>query len=111
MKQKLKKLILAAAQAGTKFIVHTSYAFLYGDTHGESVDESAAITTDNALFRAAAEAEATVLNGAVPGCVLRAGFNYGPGSDSIRALQHDLINRGALAAINSDHMASWVHGG
>lgn len=103
-------LVQAAAQAEAKFVVHTSYAFLYGDTHGEAVDESAPLTTGNALFKAAAEAETTVLKGAVPGCVLRAGFNYGPGSASIRLLQHKLINRGALAGINSDHLASWVHG-
>jgi nucleoside-diphosphate-sugar epimerase len=42
--------------------------------------------------------------------VLRAGFNYGPGSASIEALHHALISGSGLTGIQSNHAASWVHG-
>ena len=97
----------AAAQTGVKFIVHTSYAFLYGDTHGSAVDENASLEAGNSFFSAAASAEQMVLNGETPGCVLRAGFTYGPESASIRALQRALISGGNLHL--ADHQASWIH--
>lgn len=97
----------AAQQAGLKLVVHLSYAFLYGDTHGEFADESTPVTTEDKLFSAAAAAEQMVLNGDVPGCVLRAGFSYGAESASLRALQRALIDKGSLLLGAGD--ASWVH--
>jgi nucleoside-diphosphate-sugar epimerase len=94
--------------AETQYIVHTSFSFLYGDTHGETVSEDHALDTSAPLFKAAAAGEKAVLNGAVPGCVLRAGFNYGPDSDSIHALHRALISRGPVNAGESAH-ASWIH--
>lgn len=99
--------LAAAAQADVKFIVHISYAFLYGDTHGHEADETHAISTDNDLFLAAARAEDSILKGNVPGCVLRAGYTYGPGSQSLQALRQMLVDKGAVTV--SDHPASWVH--
>ncbi|MAS36947.1 MAG: hypothetical protein CL610_23285 [Anaerolineaceae bacterium] len=96
----------AAAQAGVQFVVHASYAFLYGDTHGEWADESHALDTSNPLFAAAAQAEKTLLNSGVPVCVLRAGYNYGPGNQSIETLHERLINRGVVNV--SEDVASWV---
>jgi nucleoside-diphosphate-sugar epimerase len=100
-------LVAAGAQAEVKLIVHASFAALYGDTHGEWADESASISTDSPLFVAAAQAESAVLGGDVPGCVLRAGFNYGPGSQSIQALRQALISRGAVSV--GRNPASWIH--
>jgi nucleoside-diphosphate-sugar epimerase len=57
---------------------------------------------------AAREGEQAVLHGETPACVLRAGFNYGPGSDSLLALHRALINRGMLDLGSSEH-AVWVH--
>ena len=99
--------LAAAAQADVKFIVHISYAFLYGDTHGHMADETHTISTDNDLFLAAARAEDAILKGSVPGSVLRAGFTYGPGNQSVQALRQALVDRGAVSV--SDHPASWVH--
>lgn len=100
-------LVAAAAQTGVRLIVHLSLAALYGDTHGEWVDETAPVSTESALLAAAAHAEDALLNGPVPACVLRAGFNYGPGSQSIQALQQALISRGSVNV--GHHPASWVH--
>jgi nucleoside-diphosphate-sugar epimerase len=97
----------AAEQTGVKFIVHTSYAFLYGDTHGEPVDESARITTEAPVFKAAAAAEKAVLNAQVPGCVLRAGYNYGAENASLKAIQKALIGKGSMLLGKGD--ASWIH--
>ena len=100
----------AAAQAEAQFVVHTSFAFLYGDTHGDAANEDAHITTDNPLIKSAAAAEQAILNSEVPGCVLRAGFNYGPGNAITEALHQALINGTGLSSVNSDNAASWVHG-
>jgi nucleoside-diphosphate-sugar epimerase len=99
--------LAAAAQADVKFIVHISYAFLYGDTHGHEADETHAISTDSDLFLAAARAEDSILKGSVPGCVLRAGYTYGPGNQSLQSLRQMLVDRGSVSV--GDHPASWVH--
>lgn len=99
--------LAAAAQADVKFIIHISYAFLYGDTHGHWADETHAINTDNDLFLAAARAEDAILQGSVPGTVLRAGYTYGPGNQSLQALRQILVSRGMVSV--SENPASWVH--
>lgn len=102
-------LVDGAAQAGAKFLVHTSYAFLYGNKHGEAADESAALAREDALFKAAAQAEQTVLKGSVPACVLRAGYLYGAESAHFTALR-DTLHSGGSLALGDDHaVASWVH--
>ncbi|MBZ0303885.1 MAG: NAD-dependent epimerase/dehydratase family protein, partial [Anaerolineae bacterium] len=100
-------LVNGAALAEVKFVVHTSFASLYGDTHGEWADEQAEIVTDSPLFAAAVQAEEAVLHGGAPGCVLRAGFNYGPDSQSTIALRHALISRGTVNV--GQGAASWIH--
>jgi NAD dependent epimerase/dehydratase family enzyme len=65
---------------GTGFFVHASYAFLraveLGGTPGEHLAP---------IVEAALEAEALVLDGARPGCVVRVGYHYGPDSEDLRA--------------------------
>ena len=100
----------AAAQAGTKLLIHTSYAFLYGDTEGEVVDESAGLSHEIPLFAAADAGETAVLHGDAPACVLRAGYNYGPGSDSLKAMHRALTDRSMLELGDETNCAAWVHG-
>jgi nucleoside-diphosphate-sugar epimerase len=100
-------LAAAAAEAGVRLLVHLSYTFLYGDTHGQWADESYALQTEDGLFAAAAAAEKAVLGGAAPGCVLRAGFTYGPNSAAVHALRRALISRGAVTVGSGE--AGWVH--
>ncbi len=102
-------LVEAATTAGTKYIVHTSFAFLYGDKHGAEVNETAKITTDNDLFKAAADAEKTVLKSGIPACVLRAGFIYGPNSSTIMALRDGLRGSGSLPLGDDHNIVNWVH--
>lgn len=102
-------LVSAAAQANVKYIVHTSFTFLYGDKHSEWVDEQASLDTSDALFRAAAGAEKAVLAAETPACVLRAGYIYGPDSSVILALRDGLHGSGSLP-LGDDHLiANWVH--
>ncbi|MBZ0295504.1 MAG: NAD-dependent epimerase/dehydratase family protein [Anaerolineae bacterium] len=99
----------AAAQTDVKYIVHLSYTFLYGDKHGEWVDEHASLETDDALFEAAAHAEQAVLAAETPACVLRAGHNYGPNSGVMLALREGLHNSSSLPLGDEHQAANWVH--
>ena len=98
----------AAVLAEAQYVVHTSFAFLYGDTHGELAAEDAHLDSGELLFAAGVAGEQAVLEGAVPGCVLRAGFNYGADSDSLQALHHALISRGSVN-VGDSSSASWIH--
>jgi nucleoside-diphosphate-sugar epimerase len=100
-------LAAGAAQAGVSFIVHTSFTFLYG--HAANADETAALVADNPLFAAAAAGEKAVLNGTVPGCVLRTGFTYGSGSASIFTLRDTLRAGRSLMLGDEHHTVSWTH--
>jgi nucleoside-diphosphate-sugar epimerase len=97
-----------AVRAGAaRFLVHTSFTFLYGDAGGAAVDESAALDSANAFFQTAALAEQRAL--AAPGCVLRAGSVYGPENAATVALNTALIAGHALPLGDDDHLANWVH--
>jgi nucleoside-diphosphate-sugar epimerase len=101
-------LVQAAQAAGVDFIVHTSYAFLYGNTGSSPADESAALTSaDDDFIAAAIQAERAVLEGPVPACVLRAGYVYGPDSPDLVSLAETLrLGRPVTAGENP---ASWVY--
>ena len=99
----------AAEKAGVKFFVHVSYAFLYGDTGGEWVDESATSHAPGALevFEAALNVEEWVLKSGVPSCVLRAGYIYGPQSEAFAALR-DNLGRPVITGGNEAY-SNWVY--
>ena len=97
-----------AVQVGAaRFLVHTSFTFLYGDAGGAWVDEDAPLDTDDDFFLAAALAEDRAL--AAPGCVLRAGCVYGPENAATAALSAALIAGRALPLGDDDRWANWVH--
>lgn len=74
-----KATVQAAKDGGAKFIVATSYAFVYGAAAGHEVTEdSRPETSGHPLLKAIVKAEKAVLNGGVPACVLRLGYLYGP---------------------------------
>jgi nucleoside-diphosphate-sugar epimerase len=104
----------AAKEKGVTFAVYASYAFLYGDTHGEWVDETAPRLRpskygNHPALRAALEAEDRVLNSGVPACILRAGFVYGPHGDANLALR-DALRQGKPLVVNDGHQYSnWIY--
>ncbi len=97
----------AAAETGVKFLVHTSFAFAYGDTHGEWVTEDS--QPHGSTFRVALQAEKRVLGGSIPACVLRSGTVYS-GEDAAVASLGDEIRRGRSVYLGDSHAATnWIH--
>jgi nucleoside-diphosphate-sugar epimerase len=101
-------LLEGAKIAGVDFLVHISYAFLYAPSE-EPVDESGKLLKpgDDPLLNAAIKAERAVLKSGVPGCVLRAGYGYGPHSPHTIALAGTL--RVGRPVPSSDNVANWIH--
>jgi nucleoside-diphosphate-sugar epimerase len=104
--------VLEAAK-GVKFLIYPSYAFLYGDTHGEWVDESAPRLKprNNVIFRAALEVEDRVLNSGVPACILRAGFVYGAEGDGNLAFRESLRQGKPLVISEGHTYSNWIYAG
>jgi nucleoside-diphosphate-sugar epimerase len=100
------EIVIAAGRAGVKRIILGSFAFLYGDAHGE-VDESAPISREIALFQSAAHAETAVLDGGIPGYVVRSGYSYGGNSTALRALENALVR--GYSVPEGKHVTAWVH--
>lgn len=91
-----------------KFIVYASYAFLYGDRHGEIVDESASLR-ETSLTSAAVQAEERVLHHPIPSSVLRAGTVYGPGDSGTETLGESLRYGRGIYTGSPHSIRSWVH--
>jgi nucleoside-diphosphate-sugar epimerase len=80
-----------ARDGGAKFLVATSYAFVYGDAHGHEVAETdRPETNDHPLLKAVVKAEKAALNSGVPACVLRLGYLYGPNMPHIQDVTQSL---------------------
>lgn len=102
-----------------KFIVYTSYGFLYsgghaghGDhghsAHVEAADESATVR-ETALTSAAVQAEERILHHPVPSSVLRAGTLYGSGDQGTEGLHQALRHGRGVYTGDAHSVRSWVH--
>jgi len=103
-------LLEAASARGLKFLVCTSYVFLYGENYGEWVDENTPLLDpgDNPFLKAAIDAEQMVLHSGVPACILRAGFVYGAGDTALR----DALREGRPLVLNeANNYANWIYAG
>ncbi|MBI5668206.1 MAG: NAD(P)-dependent oxidoreductase [Chloroflexi bacterium] len=101
-------LLQAASEAGVKFFVYPSFAFVYGDHHGEWVDEESP-RRPPALLRPIAKVEDAVLGGSVPAVVLRAGRVYGGFEDGTTALVEALRRGRPVYTGDANAVTSWVH--
>jgi nucleoside-diphosphate-sugar epimerase len=104
----------AARAKGVKFVIYASYAFLYGDTHGEWVDETGPRLKpskygNHPALRAALEAEDLVLMSGVPACILRAGFVYGPYGEGNLAFREALRQGKPLVVNEGHHYSNWIY--
>lgn len=102
-------LLEAAQDSSVQRIVHVSMTALYGDSHGEPVDEDTPLRADDAFERAAIDAEERVLNVSIPAWVLRAGTLYGPSDAGMKALQSILLSGRNVYFGNSHALRSWVY--
>jgi nucleoside-diphosphate-sugar epimerase len=101
-------LLEAAADAGVKFVVFPSFTYVYGNRHGEWVDETASAGRGE-FAGAAAQAENKVLHGTVPAVVLRAGTLYGAYDSGLHALG-DAALRGRSVYQGDPHaFQNWIH--
>lgn len=108
-------LMAAAGQTGVKRFIHISAAYSYGNTGDEAATEDAQIRTNNALLKAIADAEDAVLDGGLPGYVLRAGYIYGGHSasndgviEAIRTGRPLATGSGAAPFIHQDDLVSAI---
>jgi nucleoside-diphosphate-sugar epimerase len=97
-----------ARDGGAKFLVATSYAFVYGDTHGHAASESTKPDTGgHPLLKAIVKAEKAALNSGVPACVLRLGYLYGPHMSQLRDASNKL--RRGRPIPTGDGLANYVY--
>lgn len=101
------EIVAAAGQAGVKRVLFPSFAYLYGDTHNHAVNEEARILRNTPLLASLADAESAVLDGGIPGYVLRCGYIYGAGTKALRNLD-EALRKGAGIATGGK-AASWLH--
>jgi nucleoside-diphosphate-sugar epimerase len=100
-------LVKACQSVGVKRVVYASFAFLYGDTGAQEVDETHALSRDNDFYKVAINAENALLKADVPAVVLRAGYLYGAHNPALDAL-HDAILRGR-PVFDGTGVTSFVH--
>ncbi len=101
------EIVTASGQAGVKRMIFPSFAFLYGDTHGHAALETDPIQRNTPLLAALADAEAAVLDGGIPGYVLRCGYLYGAGTAAMRKMDTALkAGRGMPAGTKP---AAWLY--
>jgi len=104
-------LVDAAKAAGVEYIIHPSFAYLYGDTGAETINEDHALSSDStALLAAGRQAEAIIKDSGIPYSILRAGYLYGSGSQSINTLIATLRS-GKIPPTGDrdDNYANWVY--
>jgi nucleoside-diphosphate-sugar epimerase len=99
----------AAAEAGVEFIVSTSYAFIYGNTHAAASEDSEIHSSKPALTSAVQAAEAAILNGSVPACVLRAGYVYGADDAPTLELRERVMKGKSVFVGDSHALANWIY--
>lgn len=97
----------AAGQAGVQRVIYPGFAFIYGDKHGAWVDEHDRPAAGEAAYAAALQAEQAVLDGGLPGVVLRTGFLYG--SDEESTLETAEAIRSGRALPSGRGQAGWLH--
>ena len=113
--QQTAALLAAANDNDVTYLLHASYAFLYGPApKGEqkAVDESTPLRppAKNPLFSAAIEAEKLVVaNEAFPVCLLRTGYLYGPQSKDLALYETSFKLHRPYYAGSKKHVGNFVH--
>lgn len=98
----------AAKEAGVKFVVYTSFAWLFGDSHGEWLTEAGGGHGDRA-FRPALAAEHQIVTTGVNSCILRAGFVYGGETEAVQQIAEGLRRGRSPYLVDSHNIHNWVY--
>ncbi len=99
----------AAKAADVGYVVHTSFAMLYGNTGDAPADETSALhPADDPLAQAGRDAEAIVTASGLAYAILRAGYVYGPDSPVIHAISDALSAGRPVHTGEGDNVAPWV---
>ena len=96
----------AAGKAEVSRVISLSATYVYGNTDGGEVDENSPVSRDP-LFSSALQAEEIILDGGVPGIVLRSGYIYGGDSEAMIAMRERLQASKALPS--GSGFANWIH--
>jgi nucleoside-diphosphate-sugar epimerase len=108
-------LLQAANASGVQFLLHGSYAFLYGSRQDGDSDLATEATplrppTQDRLFAAAIEAENRVTgNKQFPVCIMRVGYLYGPHSRDLALYETSFKRFRPYYAGPEEHRANFVH--
>ena len=108
-------LLQAANACGVKFLLHGSYAFLYGTTQdgdGDRVTEATPLPSPgrDRLSDAAIEAEKMVVeNKQFPVCIMRIGYLYGPQSRDLALYETSFKRKRPYYAGPRGHCTNFVH--
>ncbi|MEL6308181.1 MAG: NAD(P)-dependent oxidoreductase [Chloroflexota bacterium] len=105
LKASTEAIFAAAGRADVDRIVHLSAANAYADSH-EPVSEDASLDTRSTLGSALHSAEEVVLDGGIPGYVLRTGYIIGTHNSS--AVVTEMLRAGQSMMTN-DHAVAWAH--
>lgn len=102
-------LIEAARAAPGAFLVHLSYAFLYGDAPDATESDPLVVPGNAPTFQVAVQAEKVIQQSGVPACVLRLGYLYGPQIEDMAEYAEALRHRQAYYAGPERGLANWLH--
>ncbi|MEH2250886.1 NAD-dependent epimerase/dehydratase family protein [Nostoc sp.] len=102
-------LLTAIEDAGTPFLVHTSYTFLYGNARDST--ETAPLVTpgDDPIFATAIATENQVNNSKIPSSLLRMGYLYGPQSEDLKLYIKSFNLRRPYYAGPANNLGNWLH--
>jgi 2-alkyl-3-oxoalkanoate reductase len=109
-----KALVEAARAVGVKFLIYPSTTLIYGDTHGEWVDETAprlnaSQLPEGAIFRAMLQGEDAALKSDLPAAVVRAGYIYSAEDPAALALFNAVKNTRPVITGDGHAYANWIH--
>jgi|GEM_PF-481336 len=102
-------LIAAASSASVPFLVHTSYAFLYGSAIGAVETTPLMLPGNQSAIQAAIATETAVVQGDVPYAIARLGYLYGPESKDLHAYITSFKLHRPYFAGPRGTLGNWVH--
>lgn len=102
-------LLEALRDSDIQLLVHTSYAFLYGNAIKATENATLNPPGNDTVFAAAIAAEQRVGNSKVPACILRMGYLYGPQSQDLKLYIRSFELGRPYFAGPTSNLGNWLH--